>query len=372
VAYWGVPAGLIGARTYFDITTPFDIVPKPCFAGLLGDVCPPGHQWWGPLAIWNGGQGVWGGIVAGALVGAWRVRRAGGNVGVFMDAVAPALLVAQAIVRIGNYFDQQLFGKPSTLPWAVQVSRAARLHGHRAAPLGHLGAGQLPQPRGHPAPRRHRRHRLRERLARAGPVLAPPPPLHPAHAHRIQALPQVPRPGHDPLVLPAGPRPATGAARRIRMIGDHPDRNRAVSLTLGVEDPQALHAEQHRCRILGHSAGSLLIMRPSENHDLRAAGVLITASRQHQSPAPPPAAARAASSHTQLPDCDTITANFEDPKNGDRSAQLVNGFVNGTVGDRPELRRRTAAERLVAALQGEVSTESGERPARHRRPSSGS
>ena len=129
VAYWGVPAGLIGARIYFDITTPFDIVPKPCFAGLLGDVCPPGHQWWGPLAIWNGGQAVWGGILVGALVGAWRVRRAGGNVGVFMDAVAPALLVAQAIVRIGNYFDQQLFGKPSTLPWAVQVSRAARLHG---------------------------------------------------------------------------------------------------------------------------------------------------------------------------------------------------------------------------------------------------
>jgi prolipoprotein diacylglyceryl transferase len=128
VAYWGVPAGLIGARIYFDITTPFDIEPKPCFAGLLGEVCPPGHQWWGPLAIWNGGQAVWGGIAVGALVGAWRVRRAGGNVGVFADAVAPALLVAQAIARIGNYFDQQLFGKPSTLPWALQVSKAARLH----------------------------------------------------------------------------------------------------------------------------------------------------------------------------------------------------------------------------------------------------
>jgi prolipoprotein diacylglyceryl transferase len=128
VACWGVPVGLIGARIYFDITTPFDIVPKPCFVGLLGDVCPPGHQWWGPLAIWNGGQAVWGGIAVGALVGAWRVRRAGGNVGVFADAAAPALLVAQAIARIGNCFDQQLFGTPSTLPWAVQVSRAARLH----------------------------------------------------------------------------------------------------------------------------------------------------------------------------------------------------------------------------------------------------
>jgi len=113
VAIWAVPAGLIGARLYFDITTPFDITPK--------------HEWWGPLAIWNGGLGVWGGILAGALVGAWRVRRSGASVTVFMDAIAPALLVAQGIGRLGNYFDQQLFGKPSTLPWALEISRAARL-----------------------------------------------------------------------------------------------------------------------------------------------------------------------------------------------------------------------------------------------------
>jgi prolipoprotein diacylglyceryl transferase len=112
VATWVVPAGIIGARIYFDITTPFDITP---------------HTWWGPFAIWNGGLGVWGGIAVGALVGAWRVRRSGASVGVFMDAVAPALLVAQAIGRLGNYFDQQLFGKPSTLPWALEISRAARL-----------------------------------------------------------------------------------------------------------------------------------------------------------------------------------------------------------------------------------------------------
>jgi prolipoprotein diacylglyceryl transferase len=115
IALWAVPAGIIGARIYFDITTPFDIVPK--------------NEWWGPLAVWNGGLGVWGGIAAGALVGAWRVRRAGASVTLFMDAVAPALLVAQAIGRIGNYFDQQLFGKPSTLPWALEVSRAARVEG---------------------------------------------------------------------------------------------------------------------------------------------------------------------------------------------------------------------------------------------------
>jgi prolipoprotein diacylglyceryl transferase len=114
VATWGVPAGIIGARIYFDITTPFDITP---------------HTWWGPFAVWQGGLGIPGGLLAGALVGAWRVRRSGASVGVFMDAVAPALLVAQAIGRIGNYFDQQLFGKPSSLPWAVEITRAARLNG---------------------------------------------------------------------------------------------------------------------------------------------------------------------------------------------------------------------------------------------------
>jgi prolipoprotein diacylglyceryl transferase len=112
VAVWSVPAGIIGGRIYFDLTTPFDITP---------------HTWWGPLAVWEGGLGVWGGIAAGALVGVWRVRRAGASVGLFMNAVAPALLVAQAIGRIGNYFNQELFGNPSSLPWAVEISRAARL-----------------------------------------------------------------------------------------------------------------------------------------------------------------------------------------------------------------------------------------------------
>jgi len=113
VVLWAVPAGLIGARIYFDVTTPFDIAP---------------HTWWGPLAIWKGGLGVWGGIAVGAAVGIWRVRRAGANVGVFMDAAAPALLVAQGVGRIGNYFNQELFGKPSGLPWALEISPAARLN----------------------------------------------------------------------------------------------------------------------------------------------------------------------------------------------------------------------------------------------------
>jgi prolipoprotein diacylglyceryl transferase len=111
IAIWAVPAGIIGARIYFDITTPADIPP----------------HWWGVLAVWQGGLGVWGGIAAGALVGVWRLRRAGFNAGLFGNAIAPGLLVAQAVGRIGNYFNQELFGKPSGLPWALKIDQAARI-----------------------------------------------------------------------------------------------------------------------------------------------------------------------------------------------------------------------------------------------------
>lgn len=112
VALWAVPAGIIGGRIYFDITTPFDIP----------------HHWWGPFAVWSGGLGIWGGVAGGAAAGIWRVRRAGADWRLMGDAVAPALLAAQAIGRIGNYFNQELFGKPTSLPWAVEISRAARLN----------------------------------------------------------------------------------------------------------------------------------------------------------------------------------------------------------------------------------------------------
>jgi prolipoprotein diacylglyceryl transferase len=91
---------------------------------------PP--HWWGVFAIWSGGLGVWGGIAAGAAAGIWRVRRAGADVRVFMDAVAPALLVAQGVGRIGNYFNQELFGKPTSLPWGLEISLAHRPAGYTA------------------------------------------------------------------------------------------------------------------------------------------------------------------------------------------------------------------------------------------------
>jgi prolipoprotein diacylglyceryl transferase len=116
VAKWGFPAGLVGGRIYFLITTPSQI---------------PDH-WWGPLAIWDGGLGIWGGIAFGAGAGIWYLRRrmSWQDVYRFMNAVAPALLVAQSIGRIGNYFNQELFGKPSTLPWALKIAYQHRPPGY--------------------------------------------------------------------------------------------------------------------------------------------------------------------------------------------------------------------------------------------------
>ena len=115
-AAWGFPAGLIGGRIYFLITTPSQIPP----------------HWWGPFAIWKGGLGIWGGIFFGVLGGLYIVRKrlTHGDVLRFMDAAAPGLLVAQAIGRIGNYFNQELFGKPSTLPWALKIDPDHRPPGY--------------------------------------------------------------------------------------------------------------------------------------------------------------------------------------------------------------------------------------------------
>ena len=111
-AAWGFPAGLIGGRIYFLITTPSQIPP----------------HWWGPFAIWKGGLGIWGGIAGGVVGGLFVLfrRLSRHDVLRFMDAAAPGLLCAQAIGRIGNYFNQELFGKPTTLPWGLKIDPAHR------------------------------------------------------------------------------------------------------------------------------------------------------------------------------------------------------------------------------------------------------
>ena len=88
------------------------------------------EHWWGPFAVWEGGLGIWGGIAAGTLAGLWVLHRRQADVPRFMDAVAPALLVAQAIGRVGNYFNQELFGLPTTLPWGLEIDPAHRPAGY--------------------------------------------------------------------------------------------------------------------------------------------------------------------------------------------------------------------------------------------------
>jgi prolipoprotein diacylglyceryl transferase len=105
LAVWGVAAGIVGARLY-HLATSWDEVPD---------------AWWGPFAIWKGGLGVWGGIALGVLVGAYIARRNGANVPLLLDCVAPGLLVAQAIGRLGNYFNQELYGAHTDLPWGLEV-----------------------------------------------------------------------------------------------------------------------------------------------------------------------------------------------------------------------------------------------------------
>ncbi|WP_442927896.1 prolipoprotein diacylglyceryl transferase [Microbacterium sp. CCNWLW134] len=86
-----------------------------------GDYFYPGANLWGVFAIWDGGNALYGSLLGGA-VGAWiGCRRTGIRLWSFADALAPAMLVAQAIGRIGNYFNHELFGLPTTLPWGLEI-----------------------------------------------------------------------------------------------------------------------------------------------------------------------------------------------------------------------------------------------------------
>lgn len=96
---------MLGARLYHVITD---------FERFRG-------RWWHVFAIWEGGLGIPGGIAAGVLAGVIIARRGGLDVPVLLDAVAPALPVAQAIGRLGNWFNQELYGRPTDLPWALRI-----------------------------------------------------------------------------------------------------------------------------------------------------------------------------------------------------------------------------------------------------------
>jgi prolipoprotein diacylglyceryl transferase len=107
-------ASIVGGRLYYLITTP--------------NAIPP--HWWGPFALWDGGMGIWGGIAVGLGSAVLLARRSRVPIGALLDAAAPALLVGQAIGRIGNYFNQELFGVPTTLPWGLEIDLAHRPSGY--------------------------------------------------------------------------------------------------------------------------------------------------------------------------------------------------------------------------------------------------
>ncbi|MBT2385076.1 prolipoprotein diacylglyceryl transferase [Streptomyces sp. ISL-11] len=108
IAVWAVPFGLVGGRLYHVITD---------YELYFGE----GRDWVNAFKIWEGGLGIWGAVALGA-VGAWiGCRRRGIPLPAWADALAPSLAVAQAIGRWGNWFNQELYGKRTDLPWALKI-----------------------------------------------------------------------------------------------------------------------------------------------------------------------------------------------------------------------------------------------------------
>lgn len=108
VAVWAVPFGLVGGRLYHVLTDP-----QLYFAEGRDPVTA--------LYIWRGGLGIWGAIALGAVGVYIGARRHQANFRAFGDAVAPGVALAQAIGRWGNWFNQELFGRPTTLPWGLEI-----------------------------------------------------------------------------------------------------------------------------------------------------------------------------------------------------------------------------------------------------------
>ena len=117
LAVWGVPFGLVGGRLYHVATD---------HALYFG----PGKHPIDALYVWRGGLGIWGAIALGAVGVAIGAHRKGIRLLPVLDVMAPTVLVAQALGRWGNWFNQELFGKPTTLPWGLEISRDNRPPGY--------------------------------------------------------------------------------------------------------------------------------------------------------------------------------------------------------------------------------------------------
>lgn len=125
ITYWAVPFGIVGGRIYHVFSSP------DAYWGEGGEPIRA-------LYIWQGGLGIWGAVALGAVGAYIGCRREGVRFSSFADAVAPGLLVAQAIGRLGNWFNQELFGGPTTLPWGLEVDPAVAVAaGETAGTLFH-------------------------------------------------------------------------------------------------------------------------------------------------------------------------------------------------------------------------------------------
>jgi prolipoprotein diacylglyceryl transferase len=112
VATWAVPFGLVGARLYHVATNP------ELYWGSHGQGTVAA------LEIWHGGLGIWGGVLGGALGAYIGCRRYQVDFATFADALAPGLVLAQAVGRWGNYFNQELYGRRTSLPWGLEIDPA--------------------------------------------------------------------------------------------------------------------------------------------------------------------------------------------------------------------------------------------------------
>ncbi len=110
LAIWAVPFGLVGARLY-HVATDYEL--------YFGE----GRSAWRALYVWEGGLGIWGAIALGAVGAVIGARRMGIRLLPVLDAMAPGILVAQALGRFGNYFNQELYGRATDLPWALEIDR---------------------------------------------------------------------------------------------------------------------------------------------------------------------------------------------------------------------------------------------------------
>lgn len=124
VSLWAIPFGIVGGRLYHVITDP-----QLYFTD--------GQNPWNAFAVWRGGLGIWGAIALGAL-GAWiGARRNGFSFSELAWALAPAIPLAQAIGRWGNWFNQELFGRPTDLPWGLRIDAEHRPAGYEAQTTFH-------------------------------------------------------------------------------------------------------------------------------------------------------------------------------------------------------------------------------------------